>query len=404
MKQGSLLLTLLLVLFFSWVSQAKPITDLQPTLIVISIDSFRNDYLDTLSLPNLSKIAKEGVHSPLIAVFPSITFPNHYSISTGLYPEHHGIIMNEFVTKDMKEPFTYSGHRPTVSDPNWWTGEPIWVSAQKQGQQSASAFWPVSGFAVQSIRPTYYQEYAEDSDPAMRINQILRWLDLPKAQRPTLLLGYFENLDNAGHQAGPNSAKVRNTATQIDNAIGLLVNGLKERGIASQVNLIILSDHGMSPINPDKVIDLMKIIPKQDLLAITDSDAVVAVYPKPEKINAVYQALKQANKGMTVYRENEIPASFHFHSSHTPPILCVADEQGYLLGKDKAPQKGTHGYDPTLQSMQAVFIATGPAFKQGYTRSAIQNIHLYSLFTTLLNLKPAKNDGSLAPIQDILKS
>jgi predicted AlkP superfamily pyrophosphatase or phosphodiesterase len=311
--------------------------------------------------------------------------------------------MNEFVSNDMKEPFTYIGHRLTVSDPNWWKGEPIWVSAEKQGQHTASTSWPVSGFAIQGIKPTYYQEYPEDGDPETRVNQVLSWLDLPQNRRPTLLMAYFENLDNAGHKAGPDSTEVRQAALRIDEAIGQLIKGLKQRGIASQVNLIIVSDHGMSPIDPNKVIDLMNIIPKKDLLAITDSDAVVAVYPKPEKINTVYQALKKASKGMTVYREADIPAKFHFNSSHTPPILCVADEQGYLLGKDKEPQKGTHGYDPQLQSMQAVFIATGPAFKKGYTRAAIQNFNLYSLFARLLHIQPGGNDGSLAAIKDVLK-
>ena len=396
-----LLLLLSLRAIYPITGQAK-ITNLQPTLIVVSIDSFRDDYLNRLSLPNLSKLAKEGVHSPLLAVFPSITFPNHYSIATGLYPEHHGIIMNEFVSKDMKEPFTYVGHRVTVSDPSWWKGEPIWISAEKQGQRTASAAWPVSGFMIEGLKPTYYKEYAENIAPDAKVRQILSWLDLPEKQRPTLLMMYVENLDNAGHDAGPDSELVRKTAGQIDAAIGQLIKGLEQRGIASQVNLVIVSDHGMSPIDPDKVIDLMKIIPKEDLLAITDSDAVVAVYPRPEKIQAVYQALTQAGKGMTVYRDADIPASFHFNSTHTPPILCVADERGYLLGKDKAPQKGTHGYNPQLQSMQAVFIASGPAFKRHYTRPALQNINLYSLFAEILNLKPAKNDGSLAAVRDVL--
>lgn len=407
MKQVCLSLSLLILLLITQPGRAenapKIIKDLQPTLILLSIDSFRNDYLDKFPLPNLSRLAQQGVHAPLIAVFPSITFPNHYSIVTGLYPEHHGIIMNEFVSKDMDEPFAYIGHRPIVSDPNWWKGEPIWVTAEKQGQATASAFWPVSNYAVAGIKPKYYREYVEDSAPEIRINQVLKWLDLPKNERPALLMAYFENLDNAGHRAGPDSQAVRTTAIQIDAAIGSLLKGLEQRGIASQVNLVIVSDHGMSPIDPNKVIDLMSIISAKDLLAITDSDAVVAIYPKPDKTEAVYQALKQAKKGMTVWKDTEIPAELHFKSTHTPPILCVADEQGYLLGKIKEPQKGTHGYNPQLQSMQALFIASGPAFKRGYTREAIRNIHLYSLFTELLQLHPAKNDGALTAVKDILK-
>lgn len=407
MKQGSSSLMLSIMLFFLcadkvYSAPVNAITDLQPTLIVLSIDSFRNDYLETLSVPTLSALAQKGVHAPLIAVFPSITFPNHYSIATGLYPEHHGIIMNEFVSKTMKEPFTYTGHRPTVKDPEWWKGEPIWVSAEKQGQRTASALWPVSGFAVQGVRTAYYEDYPEDAPPDAKVDRILAWLDLPQKERPTLLLGYFENLDNAGHAQGPRSQAVRDTAKTIDAAIGRLLQGLQARGIAQKVNLVILSDHGMSPINPKKVIDLMQIIPEDSLQAITDSDAVVAVYPKPEQLEAVYERLRHT-PGMRTYRDTDIPSDFHFRSTHTPPILCVADEEGYLLAKQKEPQKGTHGYSPQLQSMQAVFIGVGPAFREKYTRGAIANIHLYSLFAHLLGLQPVKTDGTLSSLRDILK-
>ena len=382
--------------------QSKIITDLKPTVILISIDGFRNDYLEKLPVPNLLSLAKKGVHTALISVFPSVTFPNHYSIATGLYPEHHGIMLNEFLVSGIKEPFTHHGHAPVVTDPRWWQGEPIWVTAEKQGQLTASAFWPSSESSIKGVKPTYYQKFAEDGDPQQRVQKILHWLDLPVEKRPTFLALYFENVDNAGHRSGPDSKEMRHAAINIDNAIGALLLGLKERGIESSINLVIVSDHGMSKVDPKKVIDLNKLVNKNSI-AITGEGAIVGVYPKPGQLNVVYQLLRKSNAPMVVYRGSDIPSKLHYQYPHrTPPILCVANEQAFILGKDRKLQGGTHGYDPELKSMQGIFIAYGPAFKTKYTRSPFRNINIYSLLTYILGLKSAQNDGSLQEVRDVL--
>jgi predicted AlkP superfamily pyrophosphatase or phosphodiesterase len=383
---------------------AKTINDLKPTVILISIDGFKNNFLTQFPVPHLESLAKEGVHSPLLSVFPSVTFPNHYSIVTGLYPEHHGIMLNEFFAMDIKEPFTHHGHAPFVTDPRWWKGEPIGVTAQKQGQRTASAFWPSSQFAIEGVKPTYFRAFAEDGNPKQRVQQILQWLDLPEAKRPTLLLLYFENVDNAGHNAGPDSAPERQAAIQVDKSIGDLLLGLKKRGIASSVDIVLVSDHGMSQVDPKKVIDLMKFIPKNDLITIANEGAIVGVYPKPGRLDAVYQVLKDAKAPMSVYRGSDLSPELHYqYPGRTPPIICVADEQAFILGRDRVLQNGTHGYDPQIESMQGIFIAEGPAFKVDYSRAAFQNINIYVLLTKLLGLTPAKNDGSIEAIRDILK-
>ena len=288
-------------------------------------------------------------------------------------------MLNEFLATDIPEPFTHHGHAPAVTDPRWWKGEPIWVTSEKQGQRTASAFWPSSAFTIDNIKPNYFQDFDEDGNPQVRIKQILKWLDLPSTRRPTLLMAYFENVDNAGHLAGPDSMDVRKAAIRVDNAIGSLVQGLKVRGVESKVNVIVLSDHGMSNVDPTKIIDLMKFIPLEDLMTITDTGAIVGVYPKPGRLNAIYQALKHANAPMKVYRASDIPASFHYRSPHTPPIICVANERGFILGRDRKTQHGTHGYDPSLKSMQGIFIASGPAFKKEYTRKPFKNINIWGL-------------------------
>jgi predicted AlkP superfamily pyrophosphatase or phosphodiesterase len=399
-----MLLLIIMITMIACSHEQKPkiIKDLKPTVILISIDGFRNDYLEKLPVPNLSRLAKKGVHTALMSVFPSVTFPNHYSIATGLYPEHHGIMLNEFTISGIDEPFTHHGHAPAVTNPRWWQGEPIWVTAEKQGQLTASAFWPSSGSTIGGVKPTYYQDFTEDGDPQQRIQQILHWLDLPVEKRPTFLALYFENVDNAGHHSGPDSKEVRDAGINVDKALGTLVFGLKQRGIESSINLVIVSDHGMSKVDPKKIIDLEKFV-KKNSITIMGEGAIVGVYPKPGQLNAVYQSLRKSNAPMFVYRESDIPTKLHYKYPHrTPPILCVANEQAFILGEDKKLQSGTHGYNPELKSMRGIFIAYGPAFKIGYTRSPFRNINIYSLLTYILDLKPAHNDGSLKEIKDVL--
>jgi|GEM_PF-6662 len=376
---------------------------IKPIVILISIDGFRKAYLQQLKVPQLTQLAQDGVSAELLPVFPSVTFVNHYSIATGLYPEHHGILLNEFYAPDLKQYFTHQGHAPTANDPAWWKGEPIWVSAEKQGLLTASAFWPGTQARIAGFKPNYFQVYAEDSDPQIRAQQILHWLDLPSTKRPSLLMLYFENVDNAGHEFGPDADVVQEQAKRVDDALGSLIAGLKKRGLYQQVNIIIVSDHGMSSVDPTKVIDLLKYIKAQDLQAMTDHGAVMAIYPKPGKMAAVYQALKNAPEPMQVYRGAEIPAQYHYRfPGRTPPILCVAEEHAFILGSNRHIEKGIHGYDPRLEDMHGIFIAHGPAFKKGYSRPPFQNINIYALIAYLLHLRPAHTDGSLTTIEDVL--
>ena len=389
-----LLFILLLSLPFFATAHSKTITNLKPTIILISIDGFQKDFLNRLPVPHLLNLAQQGSYAPLISVFPSLTFPNHYSIVTGLYPKNHGIMLNEFLASDIKEPFTHQGHAPTVTNPDWWLGEPIWVTAQKQGQYTSSAFWP--GSAVNKNKPTYLVTFFEDGKPQQRVNQILSWLDLPASKRPTLLMLYFENIDNAGHKFGPDSIQVRDAARSIDNAIGNLQFGLKERGIENAIDIIIVSDHGMTSVDPKKIIDLNQFLPKKEIAAITNEGAIVGVYPKPGKLNHIYRILKQIHAPIHTYLGSALPQSFHYNNpKRTPPIIVVAEEHAFILGNDKKVERGTHGYDPLLNSMQGIFIGYGPAFKSHYHRSAFKNIHIYSLLSYILHLKAANNDGSL---------
>lgn len=376
----------------------------QSIVIVISIDGFKNDYLKQLSIPNLQHLMKTGVHAPLISVFPSSTFPNHFSIATGLYPEHHGIMLNEFLASDIKEPFDHAGHDPKVTSPNWWLGEPIWVTAEKQRLITASIDWPGAEYVIKDRKPSYIRRFVEDGSPDERIDATLHYLELPVRTRPRLIMLYFENVDNAGHEFGPDSNQVRDAARRVDNAIGKLIKGLQATGAYSSTNLIIVSDHGMTSIDKTKIINLKKFVPPQNLDVVVGEGAVVGVYPKPGKLDAVYQALKSSREPMSVYLSSKIPANLHYRNAkRTPPIVVLAKEHAFILGTSNKLEEGVHGYNPMLVSMRGIFIANGPAFKSGYEKAAFRNIHLYNLIAYLLEVKPSRNDGSLMAVKRVLR-
>jgi predicted AlkP superfamily pyrophosphatase or phosphodiesterase len=401
----TVLFTVLLIAGFKLCAsnQLKNTND-QPTVIVISIDGFKNDYLDHLSVPNLQHLIKTGVHAPLISVFPSSTFPNHVSIATGLYPEHHGIMLNEFLAFDIKEPFGHIGHDPKVSSSNWWLGEPIWVTAQKQGQVTASIDWPGAEYVIKDRKPSYIRRFVEDGNPDDRVKATLQYLKLPAKTRPRLIMLYFENVDNAGHEFGPDSKQVRVAATRVDNAIGKLIEGLKAQGIFSSTDLIIVSDHGMTDIDNTKIINLRKFVFRQDLVAVTGEGTVVGVYPKTGRLHRVYHALKSSHEPIDIYLSSKMPEDLHYsNAKRTPPIVVVAKEHAFILGSSNKVEKGAHGYNPTLASMKGIFIASGPAFKSDYEKTAFRNIHLYSLIAYLLDLKPTQNDGSLVAVKNVLR-
>ncbi|MDZ7266658.1 MAG: ectonucleotide pyrophosphatase/phosphodiesterase [candidate division KSB1 bacterium] len=387
------------------VGPGNRITDLAPTVILISIDGFRHDYLDRAAAPNLQRLARNGVRAHgMIPAFPSKTFPNHYTLVTGLYPEHHGIVSNTMLDPEGKARFRISD-RAAVEDSRWWGGEPLWVTAQKQGQLTATYFWVGSEAEILGTRPAYWKRYAHNTPNRARVAQVLAWLDLPKPQRPTLITLYFSTVDEAGHEFGPDSPEVMQAVAAIDTVIGTLLEGLAARDIFQQVNLIIVSDHGMAATSAGRVIHLDDYLDLQQVDVI-DWTPVLALLPRPGEEEAVYQKLKGAHPHLQVYRKAEVPERFHFRGHRRiMPIIGLADE-GWTIstrGRNRRPRGGDHGYDNLLPSMRATFIAHGPAFKSQLQVAPFQNIHVYNLACEILHLVPAPNDGSLDSVRTMLK-
>jgi predicted AlkP superfamily pyrophosphatase or phosphodiesterase len=408
-----LIFNLLFVLsvFLSIYAQ-KPIKDLKPTVILISLDGFRYDYLDKFQPKTLNELAKKGVRAKwLIPSFPTKTFPNHYTIATGLYPEHHGIIENNIF--DFDTIFTLD-KRAEVQNPRWWLGEPIWMTAEKQNQITASYFFPGTETNLQDLRPTFFKEYNGKAPNDLRVDKILSWLDLPIEKRPTMLTLYFSDVDDAGHEFSPDAEETRYAVLEVDDNVKRLVDGLKTRKIFEQVNLIIVSDHGMATVDRNNSIFLDDIFDFDKTERILWTGEIVQVFPKSNEETNIITALKSQIKHANCWRKSEIPERFHYQSSpRIAPIICSADEGWVLTNHKRFDEwrerdelrglRGAHGYDTELESMRATFIAHGRAFKRGAVFEPFENIHIYNLMCKILGITPAKNDGDFEKVREIMK-
>ena len=392
---------------------AAPLPPEQAILILVSIDGFRWDYLDTLRPPTLMRLAGGGVRADgLIPQFPSKTFPNHHTVVTGLTLAHHGIISNNIRDAAIPGEFTLS-NREVQSDPRWWGGEPIWNTAERQGRKAAAMFWPGSEFMIGGRRGTYWVPFDNALPHADRINKILGWLRLPEGERPSFLTLYFSDVDNAGHRNGPASVEVKDAVMRVDSSLAALIAGVQQIGLADRVHYVIVSDHGMAALSPDRVIVLDDYIDvaKAD---VVDWSPVLGLSPRDGDVEGMYAALKDKHPSLAVYRNREIPPEYGLAGHpRVPPIFAIAHEGWQIASKndvarwnepDRRSPGGAHGYDGRLQSMHGLFIASGPRLREGMRVKAFDNIHVYELMCAVLGLQPATNDGDPAVTRDMLRT
>ena len=407
---------LLLILLLGWWAGAghahAPANDLKPTVIIVSLDGFRWDYAQKYSAPTLARMMKKGVSAALIPSFPTKTFPNHYTIVTGLYPGHHGIVGNAVKDPETGRRLTMS-NRKEVQDPMWWGGEPLWVGVQRAGQIAAPLFWPGSEAPIMGPQARFWEPFSEDVPPNARIERVLNWLDLPVAERPTFLSLYFSDVDGAGHANGPDSQAVAQAVHRVDQYIDRLIRALASRHIDDRVNVVIVSDHGMSEANTSRVVVLDDYLSLQGL-DIIDLNPTLGIFPPVGSEETVYRALAGKHPRLRVFRKAETPIEWHYRDHpRIPPIVGVVDEGWQLLrratlaaqvSKGQNGPIGIHGYDPlNAISMRGIFVATGPAFKSGVTVPPFENVHIYNALSQVLGVTPAPNDGDPAVAQSLLR-
>ncbi|WP_313455504.1 ectonucleotide pyrophosphatase/phosphodiesterase [Stenotrophomonas sp.] len=377
-----------------------------PKLLLVSIDGLRADMLDKGITPNLSRIVQDGVRAQYMTPsYPSLTFPNHYTIVTGLRPDHHGIVHNS-MHEDELGSFKLS-MREAVTDSRWWGGEPIWVGAEKAGLRTAIWSWPGSEAAIQGVRPTQWRIYDGSVPLPERVDEVLGWVARDDAQAPRLVTLYMENVDHEGHQHGPNSPEYAAAVKDADAAVGRLLDGLQARGIADSTNVIVVSDHGMALVPEGNTIAVEDMV-DPSLAKDVSVGQSVGFAPLPGRETQAKKALMGAHAQYDCWTRETLPARWQYGSNpRIPPIICQMHEGWNAMRRDriqeKAGERGSHGYDNALPSMRAVFIARGPSFKHGQTLPGFDNVDVYPLLTHLLGIPAAPNDGNPQTLLPALK-
>jgi predicted AlkP superfamily pyrophosphatase or phosphodiesterase len=374
----------------------------KPYVIMVSIDGYRHDYAKLHDAPFMKNIEKTGNYAPLKSVFPTKTFPNHVSLVTGLKAGHHGIVSNRFYDRKRKESYLI-GNKKNMSDGSWYGGEPIWVAAHKQGMMSASFFWVGSDANIQNLYPTYYYPYNQSIPNERRVDQVIKWLKLPKAQRPHFLTLYFSDVDSAGHSYGPKSTQVKKAVQDIDSELKRLYRETNKLGLP--VNFIFVSDHGMTKIKHN--LYLSELITMDDAIMMEERGPFVHLYiSDPQIKERAYRQLKK-NKKLSVYKKGQFPKSYGYdHPDRTAELTLVMKPGYYLLEKPQAKKitGGTHGHDnKESRDMFGIFYAKGPSIKSKGVMKPIDNIHVYPFVMDILGLEvKTKIDGKREVLSHLL--
>lgn len=390
----------------------------EPTVILISLDGFRYDYVDRFKPENLTRFIENGVEAKsLIPSFPTKTFPNHYTIATGLRPEHHGIVDNSFYDP-IKNDIYRINRRDLVIDGSWYGGTPLWVLAEKNGMKAASYFFVGSEADVQGVRPSYYYDYDGEVNNLTRVTKVFEWLQLPDSIRPRMITMYFSDMDDVGHRYGANNdQELSQRIMQLDHELGALFEGVKS--IDQEVNIIIVSDHGMADVSIENYLALDQVIEGVNG-RVVNSGALAHIYlDDPKEKETVIANIKLKEKGFTVFdpAHGEFYQDLGAHGNRIGDVIVLADLGYYWMENeeyrevmarwmrmDETNVKGTHGYSEKYPEMHGIFYAKGPQIKIGLNIDSFDNIHIYPLICELLSLPiPEGIDGKLEVLKPILK-
>lgn len=373
--------------------------------VVISLDGFRWDYCEGYDTPFLNSMGQQGVKAVMQPSFPSKTFPNHYTLATGLVPDHHGIIANTFLVRDTGKTFSL-GDKEMRTNPKLFGGDPIWLTAKRQGVTTATIYWVGSDVPIKGDHATYWKNYLDNPRLTFpqRADEIVRLLQLPETKRPHLIMAYFEEPDHSGHTYGPIHRETRKAIESLDSLLHTLWTRLQALpDVAGHVNLIVTGDHGMAWTDGERTIPVKKYL-KDKWIHSVEGDLPANIYVKrPAMADSVVNALKGVPH-LRVWKKNDIPAYLHYGSNPNVGDVLVLPDVGWLYTDKEVGRGGSHGFDHTAADMQVCFRAIGPAFKTGYTKATtFRNVCIYPLLCHLLGVTPSPNDGSLTEVQDLLK-
>ena len=374
---------------------------------MVSFDGFRYDHAEHYNLPHFMQLIREGTSAEsMTPSYPSKTFPNHYTLVTGLYPGHHGLVDNTFYDSE-RNVYYRINNRDMVEDPYFYGGLPIWQLVQDNGMRSASYFWVGSEAPVAGRYPDTFKYYDHDFPNDQRIDSVFHWFSLPEAGRPNIATLYFSIVDSESHDFGPNSEENHKTLLEADRLLGRIMTGIKESGL--DIQLIVVSDHGMYEMHnePETYIDISELIefPK-DAVKLANNETHVHIFVNnPGDLDAIYDTLKARESRYRAYRRNELPEHWHYNHPRVGDILLVA-EPGHAFRKASTRDiYGSHGFDPYVsKDMGAIFYAWGSRIREGHRIPPFNNVHVYPLLCRLLGIEPpADIDGDIRVLAGILK-
>ena len=377
--------------------------------VIISLDGNRWDYPQYYNTEFFDSLATVGVSARMEPSFPASTFPNHYTLATGLVPDHHGLVNNSFW--DPGREYSYSMSDPACRyDPYYYGGEPIWITAQRQGVKTGNVYWVGSDIPIKDEYPTYYRNWDEDPhwDFEERVDEIVRLLSLPESERPHLVMGYFDEPDHTGHVYGPISPETKEMVEHMDSLMHGLYLRLKALPYGDRINFIVLSDHGMEEISPERFVSWHNEIP-EGWAENVKGTSPTSIFVKEGYVDSLYNRLSKVEH-LSVWKHGEVPGELNYGTSERLGDLIVAPDLGWQFASSPSKNNGAHGYSPKEPDMMVMFRAVGPDFKEGYEapftegeQSAFRNVDIYPLLCKLLGIKPAATDGKLERIVNILK-
>ena len=378
-----------------------------PHVVLVSFDGFRPIYLDRFDTPNFDRFAGRGMAAEgLVPVFPSLTFPAHYSIATGLYPGAHGIAGNRFWDPVRDDEFNYRDP-DDPGDGSWWRGEPIWVTAERQGMVAAAFFFPGTEAAIGGIRPSHYFPYDGSVPNRMRVAQTLDWLELPPERRPHLITLYFSLVDSNGHRLGPDHPGMRDSVETSDRLLGDLVSGIDALPHADRVVLVVLSDHGMAAPDPERTETLPESLDLEGVRVVPAGPSISLHTGDDARSRALRDALNAELTHARAWLREELPEHLHARDNRSlGDVMVIPDATGMVqLPGGRSPPSGMHGWDPRLPVMHGIFFAAGPGIAEGVALPPIEAVDVYPFIAHLLDLTPAEGvAGSLAPFRSALQA
>lgn len=368
-------------------------------VVVVSLDGFRWDYPMWYDTPFFDAMAEKGVEAGLIPSYPSKTFPNHYTLATGLYPNNHGIIANSFLDRETGTVFSI-GDPKTKSQARYWGGEPIWLTAKHQGVKTAVFYWPGSDVAIKGDHPDKYFVY--DSDDRLTMEQRVDGMieEMKKADHPQLLMGYMEEPDYSGHTFCPHGKEARKAVQDMDALMRRLYDGLMALPYADNIDFLVVADHGMAVVTPERKITVMDKL-KPEWIHSIEGNLPANIYANEGCQDSIYNALKDVDH-LRVWKKGDVPETFHYGTNKFCGDVIASPDLGFIFTDGVVKEGGQHGFDPYFNDMHALFRAVGPDFKN-MKHDHFGNVNLYPLLCHLLGVVPAKNDGDLNNVKEMLK-